>query len=446
MIELYRHQETALALLRLHDGFALFMEQGTGKTFPVLFRLAELAANGRISSAIVVAPKAVCASWLDKVGMLSDDQREALGGIRLDVVSYDTVWRRSEYDRAYGAVVLDESHFVKTPSAKRTKACLSLAARARYRWILTGTPTSNGQLCNLWSQLAAVDPVVVRARNGRVFVYPRCLGGDSYYKWIERVAYLNKWNKPYKYRDVASIQEVVGDLSYRITKEECLDLPEKLPDEILHCEMTPAARKAYREMMRSSAIVSLDTLAGNPLTRALRLRQLCSGFIDTENGERVEYPCPKEAALREFVEGFEGKFVVFCEFRRSIDAVGALLDRLGIRHVTLDGRSRGDEWREFQADGDVRAIVCQYQSGSAGIDLYAADTCVFYEPTLRSDLLEQAKDRIHRVGQTRPCGYYHLLTAGTIEHAIYGALKNYSDFNEALFDRYIDEYVKGERL
>ena len=63
MIHLYEHQKTALDLLRLNDGFALFMEQGTGKTFPVLFRLAELAANGRITKALVVAPKAGCTSW-----------------------------------------------------------------------------------------------------------------------------------------------------------------------------------------------------------------------------------------------------------------------------------------------------------------------------------------------------------------------------------------------
>ena len=219
MVELYDHQETALGLLRINDGFALFMEQGTGKTFPVLFRLAELAESGRVRNALIVAPKAVCASWEDKILMLSDEQRKALMCIDLVIASYDLVWRRKEIaDASFDAVVYDESHYIKSPSANRTKACLKLAARARYRWILTGTPTSNGQLCNLWSQFAAIDPIVVTARNGRKFVYPRCLGGDSYYSWIQRVAYLNKWNKPYRYKDVAAIQEVMGDMSYRITK------------------------------------------------------------------------------------------------------------------------------------------------------------------------------------------------------------------------------------
>ena len=342
-------------------------------------------------------------------------------------------------------MVFDESHYIKTPSAKRTKACLRLARRARYRYILTGTPTSNGQLCNLWSQLAAVDPV--KPEKGTYPAYPACFGGISYYRWIESVAYLNQWRKPYKYRNVAAIQEVMGEHSYRITKEECLDLPEKLPDDVLWVHLSPKAVPSYRKMMKDSAIVELDTLAPNPLTRGLRLRQIASGFIDTENGEHHEFECSKIVALKDFLTDFEGKFVVFCEFRHSIDAISALLDKMGFKHVILDGRQQDKGiWRQFQNDEGVRAIICQYQSGSAGIDLYAADTCIFYEPTQSSNLNEQAKDRIHRVGQTRACSYIYLLTSSTIEAAIYNALRNYEDFGEALFTQFIDEYTKGARL
>ncbi len=445
-VELYEHQRTALALLRVNDGFALFMEQGTGKTFPVLFRLAELAGQGRIRSALVAAPKAVCEGWREKIAMLSEAQRAALGGIDLVIASYDYVWRRGDIkDGEFDAVVLDESHYVKSPAANRTKACMALCARARYRWILTGTPTSNGQLCNLWSQMACVDPVVVESR-GRRYVYPRCLGGDSYYKWIERVALLDKWRKPRRYIDVQAVQEAVGALSYRITKAECLDLPEKLPDEVLRVSMDPSVKSKYRSMARSSAIEELDALAGNPLARSLRLRQIASGYVEGDGG-RTELPCRKPAALKEFVEGFEGKFVVFCQFTHSIDKVSDTLGEMGVEHVVLDGRSPDKGvWRRFQSDESVRAIVVQYQTGSAGIDLYAADTCIFYEPTIKSDSAEQARDRIHRVGQRNVCSYYWLITEGTVEEDIHRALLNYEDFGEALMTRYLDEYLKGEAL
>lgn len=443
MIELYDHQKTALSLLRLNDGFALFAEQGTGKTFPVLFRLAELAASKRISSALVVAPKAVCESWLDKVDLLSSDQREALDSIRFDVVSYDLVWRRREYaDATYDAVVLDESHFIKTNTAKRTKTCLKLCARASYRYIMTGTPVSNGQLCNLWSQFAAITPTMT---NGQVV--PACLGGETYWRWIRSVARLDQYFKPIVYTKVREIQEVMDEVSFRITKEECLDLPEKMPDEIWRVSLPKKAASHYKQMMKDSAILELDTMAGISLVRSLRLRQIASGFLDTDNGERVEYGTEKLRVLEEFLKEREAKTVVFCEFRHSIDAVSAMLTENGIEHVVLDGRQADKGvWRRFQSDSNVKVIICQYQSGSAGIDLYAADTCVFYEPTLRSVLNEQAKDRIHRVGQSRACSYIYLLAKGTIESAMYEALANYKDFDEVLFTHYLETYRKGERL
>ena len=422
------------------------MEQGTGKTFPVLFRMAELAESGMIDRALVVCPKAVCASWENKITMLDESQQEALAKIDIQIINYDKVWRTDRYlSGRFDLVVFDESHYIKTPSTKRTHACLEIASKAKYRWILTGTPTSNGQLCNLWSQFAAIDPVDVY-QQGKHYVYPKCLGGTSYYKWIDKVAYLDQWHKPYKYKKVNELQQVIGEVSYRITKAECLDLPEKLPDEILTCELKGQAKADYKELMKSSAILEQDLLAGNPLTRSLKLRQIASGFLNTDDGT-VIYECQKLAYLKGFLDDFEGKVVIFCEFKQSILSVYALLERMKFHPVILDGDTSDKRvWLKFQQSPKIRAIICQYQSGSAGIDLYAADTMIFFEPTIRSDLLEQARDRIHRPGQTKACSYYFLLTTGTIEMAIYKALSNYQDFGEALFTKYLQEYVKGGKV
>lgn len=450
MIELYDHQKTALNLLRLNDGFALFMEQGTGKTFPVLFRLCELARTKRISSGLIIAPKAVCAGWYDKIEQLSDAQKQSLAKIDLKIVSYDLVWRRDEYKKArFDCVVFDESHYIKSPSAKRTKACLAIALKAKYRYALTGTPTSNGQLCNLWSQITAIDPVEPSRRGYPA--YPGAFGGDSYYKWLDRVAYLDQWHKPYKYRRVDEIQDVLGELSYSIKKEDCLDLPEKLPDEILYIDLARDVKRLYKDMAKHSVILELDEgydlLAPNPVTRLLHLRQLASGFVSDERKRIHEFSNPKITALKEFLSDFDSKVVIFCEFTHSIDKVSELLDSMKWKHVVLDGRSKDSSiWRKFQDDDSVRAIVVQSKSGSAGIDLYASDTCIFFEPPISSNIVEQARDRIHRPGQTNKCSYYFMLTSGTVEFAIYKALLNYQDFGEALFTRYLDEYTKGAKL
>lgn len=436
-IELFDYQRTALSYLRLNDGFALFMDQGTGKTFPVLFRLEELARTGRIESALIVAPAAVCASWHDKLAKMDFGMQANLSKIRMEIVSYDLLWRRKEYvDRVWDAVVLDESHYIKTPSTKRTKACLKVCSMAYYRYILTGTPMSNGHAWDMWSQMAAIDPVT----DGHGHIYPRCFGGDSYYKWIERVAYMNQYHKPYKCRDLPAIQDTVAEHSFRLTKDEALTLPDKMPDEVIHVKLASRGARDYREMARHSAIEALDTLAGNPLTRSLRLRTICSGYVDTDDGERVEYSCGKPAALRTILDGTDEKVVVYCNFTHSIERVQALCEDMDLPYVTLDGRQQDKGvWRRFQDDPKVRVFIGQYQSANAGIDLFASRIMVFYEPPLSSVLLEQSRDRIHRIGQHRACAYYFLLTDNSIERAIYKALQSYADFDEQFFDQYLKE-------
>jgi SNF2 family DNA or RNA helicase len=226
-----------------------------------------------------------------------------------------------------------------------------------------------------------------------------------------------------------------------VTKIECLDLPEKLPDEVYDIELKEP--KLYKELHKSSTVEEMDILAENPLARMTKLRQVCSGFINDGN-EIHELQCEKLNVLEDFLDGWEKKLVIFCEFKHSIKAVSDLLRRLKIKYVTLDGEQKNKQiWRDFQAKKDIQVIICQYQSASQGIDLFAASTTIYFEPTLSSNILEQSRDRIHRSGQTDKCSYIHFLSRGTIEVAIYKALKGYSDFGEKLFNEYMTEYTKS---
>jgi len=433
-MELYHHQKVMLADLRIRDSFALYCEQGTGKTIPVLIRINELLESGKARNALVVAPKAVLGSWTRDInklfGSIENSSLQAL-----QIVNYDIVWRRPEYyAKQWDIIVLDEAHKIKTHTTRRAKALLKMSLNARYRYELTGTPISNGALENIWSQLCFLAPYL----SERNHVYSSIFG--SYYDFLNRYCFLNKYHKPYRYRYVDELQEIIGEHSYRITKAECLDLPDKLPDEIYEIELKN--KKQYYELLKESTIESLDVLAGNPLVRSLRLRQFCSGFV-----ENNEVPCEKLEVLEDFLQDWEKKLVIFCEFKRSIDSIDSLLTQLKINHAILDGRTKDKEvWKKFQTDPNLKVIVCQYQSGNAGIDLFSADTILYFEPTLSSNLLEQSRDRIHRIGQTQKCSYIHFITKGSIEVSIYKALSNYQDFNEALFNEYMAEYQKGGKI
>mgnify|MGYP003292841808 CR=1 FL=1 len=442
MIKLYRHQEIALSYLRSNEYFALFMEQGTGKTIPTLCRLLELLRSGDIKDALVVAPKSALGAWDRDIELFDPDDQQILSdGITL--INYDKVWRgdkKSPYYKAWGAIVLDEAHNIKNRSSKRSKFLLKVATLSKYRYILTGTPISNGQLENIWSLYTFLDPYLERG-------YPRShIFGGSYKQFEDRYCILNMYHKPSSYIHVRELQDIINEHSYRVKKVDCLDLPDKLPDEIVKVNMIGGARKYYKQIATESAILDFDILAENPLTRLLHLRQIASGFISNESGEIIELNTDKLSALQDIIEGFpdDKKIVIFAEFKHSIKKISKLMDKMRIRYFTLDGDQKDKTiWRRFQNAPYTRIIICQYQTANSGIDLYASDTIIYYEPTLRSVVLEQSRDRIHRTGQVNKCSYIHLLTKGTVEIDIYRALSGYSDFSEKLFSEYMDGYRRS---
>lgn len=440
MLKLYRHQEVALSYMRSNNFFALFMEQGTGKTIPSLCRILDLLKSGKIENALVVAPKSALGAW-ERDSELFDDLDQEILKDNITLINYDKVWRgdkKSPYYKKFGCIVLDEAHMIKNRTSRRSKFILKIACMAEYRYILTGTPISNGQLENIWSLYCFLDPYMERG-----YPYSRIFGG-SYKTFQDRYCILNMYHKPSSYIHVRELQDIINEYSYRVKKVDCLDLPEKLPDEIIKVDC--AEKALYKKLSTESAILEYEILAENPLSRLVKLRQLCSGHIKLESGEMLEVKNEKLSILQELIEGYEDdkKLVIFAEFKYSISQISALLRRLKIKHVVLDGEQKNKAiWRDFQSDKTIRVIVCQYQTASAGIDLFASDTIIYYEPTLRSNTLEQSRDRIHRTGQHRPCSYIHLLTKGTVETDIYRALTGYSDFSEKLFVEYMEGYRKS---
>lgn len=440
-LKLFRHQEVALAHMRTHSHFALFMEQGTSKTLPAILRILELLKKGNIKNALVVAPIFAMGAWERDVDQFLEPGDQEIIRSAMTVINYDKVWRKpakkaNPFDKTWGCIVLDESHFIKNRTSKRADFLLKLATKAKYRYILTGTPIGNGQLENIWSQFCFLDPYLERGKpHSRIF-------GGSYYKFQDRYCILNQYFQPNAYKHVNELQEIISEHSYRVTKDQCLDLPDKLPDEIIKVDLKEP--KLYKDMHQTSAILEHEILAENPLTRMLKLRQISSGFLTDNDGKLIRLQNEKLTVLDELMDSLDKKVVIFAEFKFSIASISELLTKKKINHVTLDGDQKDKQvWRKFQTDEKIRVIICQYQSGNAGIDLFASDTIIYYEPTLRSNILEQSRDRIHRTGQTSKCSYLHLITKGTIEAAIYKALAGYSDFSERLFNDYMTEYQRG---
>ena len=313
MLKLYRHQEIALSYMRSNNYFALFMEQGTGKTIPSLVRLLDLLKNKDIDDALVVAPKSALGAWERDIELFEPrDQAILKKGITL--INYDKVWRgekKSPYYKPYGCIILDEAHFIKNRSSKRSKFLLKIATMSKYRYILTGTPIGNGQLENIWSLYCFLDPYLQRG-----YIYSRIFKG-SYRTFENKYCILNMYHKPMSYIHVDELQDIINQYSYRVKKIDCLDLPEKLPDEVIKVDLKN--KSLYKQLATESAILKYEILADNPLSRLVKLRQLCSGYlkVDPEIGDDIEVETEKTAVLEELIEGFEEdkKLVIFAEFK-----------------------------------------------------------------------------------------------------------------------------------
>ena len=449
MFELFNHQKIALSHMRINNGFVLAMEQGSGKTIPTLCRICELLKKRSINNFLIVSPKSALGAWSRDIEKFDEPERKML----LDAgtfINYDRVWRNDFDKQIFDLIVLDEAHYIKNRTSRRAKSVLKMATNAQYRYALSGTIVGNGQLENVWSIYCFLDPYLYRGRvYSNIFknhmtniTGKRCMG--SYYEFLDRYCILNMYHKPSSYIHVDELQKIINEYSYRVKKIDCLDLPDKLPDEIIKVDL--AEKALYKKLATSSAIIEYEIIADNPLSRLVKLRQMCSGHIKLDDGTIIDVKNDKLNILQELIEGYDDdkKIVVFAEFKYSISKISELLKKMKIKHVILNGDQKDKTiWRKFQSNKDIRVIICQFQTACAGIDLFASDTIIYYEMPLSSTILEQSRDRIHRTGQKNKCSYYFLLTKGTVEEHIYKSLACYSDFSEKLFTQYLQNYRRS---
>ena len=269
---LRNHQIIGVEYLSASESFALFCEQGTGKTLMMLTRVKEILEKNQEATCLIVAPKAVLGAW-------SRDIQKFFPGVkcfaRCTIINYDILHKIET--NTYTIVVLDESHYIKNRATKRAKLCHKLSIKAKYRYIMTGTPINNGKLHEYWSQMAFLFPKIVR---GRVIAAP----WGSFTQFTKDYCILDQWFQPSAYKKVNEIQDAVSEISYRVLKKDCLELPPKLPDEIWSIEMTPQQKKLYKEMVKDSVFKEYGVVADNPLTKMLKLRQLSSGYLVDKNG------------------------------------------------------------------------------------------------------------------------------------------------------------------
>ena len=413
-------------LSRWGAGACLADDMGLGKTVQVLALLLERAPEG---PALVVVPTSVVSNWLDEARRFAPGlnalacvgpdaaraaQLEQLGPFDVVITTYTLLHLDAE--RLGGIVwhsaVLDEAQAIKNPATKRARAARAL--NARFRLVTTGTPIQNN-LTDLHSLFSFINPGLLGAREHfrHTFALPIEGGADADAR--------------------ARLRRLVAPFILRRLKTEVLDDLPARTEITLHVEMSPA-EAAFYEALRLRAVEDLESQpAGGPdaaaadnrlriVAHLMRLRRACCNPALVHRSAAP--PSSKLAVFGEtLVELLENrhKVLVFSQFVGHLKLIEAYLVQQGVAYQYLDGGTRAPARRAriaaFQAgQGDV--FLISLTAGGVGLNLTAADYVIHMDPWWNPAVEDQASDRAHRIGQTRPVTIYRLVTKGTIEEQI----------------------------
>ena len=448
-------------------GFGELFEMGCGKTLTTIAVAGALYNLGKIDRVLVVAPTSVCSVWphdLNQFAAFPWEARVLLGdkkkrlkalnelknwpfkALRIAVINYESTHRDGIFEAlaAYrpDLIVCDESQRIKNPSAAQSKALHKLGDAAPFRMILSGTPVQNNAV-DLYSQYRFLDPAVYGA-NFYAFKNRYCImGGYGQHQIVG-------------YRNMDELVEKEHSVAYRVTKEECLDLPQQTFIN-RYVQFTDAEQAIY-EQLRKSSFLELETgenvTATTILTMYLRLMQLTGGFLTADESTRPkQVNTAKLDALADIVDDYVvdagKKLVIFARFRAEIAAIENLLRLRKIQYGSIYGdvpmEERGKIVEDFQTNPDTKVFVAQIQTAGLGITLHAASTAVFYSYDYNYANYAQALARIHRIGQGLPVTYIHLVVDGSIDEKILAALENKEDMAKTVVDSWREVLTAPEK-
>ena len=467
----YKHQLTALEKSWNKETYAYFMEMGTGKTKVLIDNVAILYDKGKINAALIVAPKGVVKTWyeqelpthlpnhiqnvtilwqpnftkkyqenLDSLFELGEDLHILI--MNVEALSTDKgVKFVSKFLNAHKTLMaIDESTTIKNQAAKRTKNIISLGKYAKYRRIMTGSPITKNPL-DLFSQCEFLDPWL--------------LNFDSFYAFRNRYA---KMKNMYlrdrtiqvvdEFQNLGELSEKVKGFSYRVLKEDCLDLPPK--NFIKRYVTLTADQKRIYEQMKKEAMAILNgkvTTTMTVLTQLMRLHQITCGHFTADDGSTQAVESNRLNELMSILEETDGKAIIWANYQLSVgEIVQKIIKEYGkdsyVHYYGLTSQEdRQDNIRKFQNDPKCRFLIGTPQTGGYGITLTQANTVIYYSNGYDLEKRLQSEDRAHRIGQKKNVTYIDLIAEDTVDEKIVKALRDKINIASEVMGEELKEWI-----
>jgi SNF2 family DNA or RNA helicase len=453
-IKPYKHQLTALENSWNKETYAYFMEMGTGKTKVLIDNMSMLYDKGKIDSALIIAPKGVVKTWyeqelpthlpkhIENVTVLwqpniTKTQQEKLEslflpGQELHILIMNVEALSTEKGVKFAKqflnshktlMAIDESTTIKTPTAKRTKNIIDLGKMAKYRRIMTGSPVTKNPL-DLYTQCEFLDPYL--------------LDFASYYAFRNRYAEMRTMHLRgrsiqvvHAFQNLSELSDKLNGFSYRVLKEDCLDLP---PKNFIkrHITLTPDQKKVYMQMKQQAISILNGKVSSTMtvLTQLMRLHQITCGHFTADDGSVQNVNNNRITELMNILEETEGKAIIWANYQRDITQIveniekkygpGSVVDYYGLTPQD----KRQDNIRKFQNGDECRFLVGTPQTGGYGITLTKANTVIYYSNGYDLEKRLQSEDRAHRIGQKKNVTYIDIICEDTVDEKIVKALRD----------------------
>jgi SNF2 family DNA or RNA helicase len=468
----YAHQLTALEKSWDKTEYGYFMEMGTGKSKVLVDNMAMLYDKGRINGALIIAPKGVYNNWFTQeipthlvshiqptmvlwtasTSKTKDKEYQSLfetgHDLHILIMNVEALSTKKGLDFAAKfmschktMLAVDESTTIKNPTAKRTKSILQLGKQAEYRRILTGSPVTKSPL-DLYTQCAFLDEFL--------------LGFNSFYAFRNRYAHMVERNFGGRrvqliasYQRLDELSDNIKKFSYRVLKEDCLDLPDKIYTK-REVELTEEQSKAYATMKSAALALLKGKMATAPhvLTQMMRLHQITCGHLKNDDGTTTKLKNNRMKELLGLLEEVEGKVIIWANYIYDIENIVENIsevygnDSIVQYYGAIGTEDRATAIKKFQdPDSKVRFFVGNPQTAGYGITLTAASNVVYYSNGYDLEKRLQSEDRAHRIGQKKSVTYIDLIAPKTVDEKIVKALRKKMSIANTIMDEDWREWI-----
>jgi len=467
----YDHQLKALELSWEKKVFAYFMEMGTGKTKVAIDNISMLYDKGKINGALIIAPKGVYKNWYSeelpthlaehvehktvlwqatinkKQQKLLDtlfEPGEDLHILIMNVEAFSTkkgVEFAGKFLNCHNTfMAIDESTTIKNPGAKRTKNIVGLGKYAKFRRIMTGSPVTKSPL-DLYKQCEFLDEFL--------------LDHSSYYTFRTRYAIMRKAHFNGRsveivvgYKNLGELSDKLKPFSYRVLKDDCLDLPPKTFMKRV-ISLSAEQDKVYKQM-KQMALAQLNgkvITTASALTQLMRLHQITCGHFKADDGSTQIVKNNRLTELLELLAEVEGKAVIWAHYQYDVQTILDAVKKEYGNNAVVDyyGKTPNDDRQsnitKFQSDPRCRFLVGTPSTGGYGITLTAANTMIYYSNGYDLEKRQQSEARIDRIGQEKPMTYIDIICEDTVDERIVKALRKKINIASEILGEQLKEWI-----